>query len=233
MLHEAGQRHGFVTNPMASPSRRCNKHWIDKTSKIKAQACTRGTSPTVREGSDLKGSDLNLKFGVRDFDDNEFPLAYLITFRCYGIWLHGNARGSYRRSSRVTSGVLRIPPRPRLKQAEIKQLVHDPVRLNKRQRAIVDQAVRDVCHHRKYRLRAINVRSNHAHTVVSALSDPEPILKAFKSYSTRALRETGLLDKSVKPWARHGSTIYLWKERDVEKGVEYVLLGQDHEFSHD
>jgi REP element-mobilizing transposase RayT len=133
----------------------------------------------------------------------------------------------------VASGVLRIPPRPRLKQAEIKQLVHDPVRLKKRQRAIVEQAVRDVCHHRKYQLRAINARSNHAHTVVSALSDPEPILEAFKSYSTRALRETSLLDKSVKPWARHGSTIYLWKERDIEKAVEYVLLGQDHEFSLD
>jgi len=36
-------------------------------------------------------------------------------------------------------GVMRIPPRPRLNQAEIKQLVRDPVRLNKRQRAIVEQ----------------------------------------------------------------------------------------------
>jgi REP element-mobilizing transposase RayT len=129
--------------------------------------------------------------------------------------------------------VLRIPPRPGLKQAEIKQLAHAPVRFNKRQREIVEQAVRDVCHHRKYRLRAINVRSNHGHAVASALGDPEPILEAFKSYSTRALRETGLLDKSIKPCARHGSTIYLWKERDVEKAVEYVLLGQDHEFSLD
>jgi hypothetical protein len=48
-------------------------------------------------------------------------------------------------------------------------------------------------------------------------------------YSTRALRRTGLMNVSVKPWARHGSTIYLWKERDVEKAVEYVLLGQDGE----
>ena len=39
----------------------------------------RGTSPTVREGS----------LFMRDFDDNEFPLAYLITFRCYGTWLQG------------------------------------------------------------------------------------------------------------------------------------------------
>jgi REP element-mobilizing transposase RayT len=170
---------------------------------------------------------------MRDFDDNEFPLAYLITFRCYGIWLHGDERGSYRRSSRVMSGVLRIPPRPGLKRAESQELKHRPVKLNPKQRAVVEQAVREVCLHRKYRLRAINVRTNHAHSVVSALSDPEPILDAFKAYSTRALRVAGLLPASVKPWARHGSTIYLWKERDVEKAVEYLLLGQDHEFSLD
>ena len=178
-----------------------------------------------------EGSDPNRV--VRDFDDNEFPLCYLITFRCYGTWLHGDERGSYRRSSGVIPGVLRIPPRPCLKQAEIKQLTHGPVRLNKRQRSTVEHAVRQVCLHRKYRLRAISVRSNHGHTVVSALNDPEPILDAFKSYSTRALREAALLGKNVRPWARHGSTIYLWKERDVEKAVEYVLLGQDYEFSLD
>jgi REP element-mobilizing transposase RayT len=186
----------------------------------------RGASPTVREGSDPNRA-------VRDFDNNEFPLAYLITFRCYGTWLHGDERGSYRRSPGVIPGVLRIPPRPRLKQAEVKQLAHRPVRLNKNQRATVERAVREVCLHRKYGLRVINVRSNHAHAVVSALSDPEPILDAFKSYSTRALRETALLGKNIRPWARHGSTIYLWKERDVEKAVEYVLLGQDREFSLD
>ena len=82
-------------------------------------------------------------------------------------------------------------------------------------------------------MRAINVRTNHAHAVVSALSDPEPILEAFKSYSTRALRKAGLLTTNAKPWARHGSTIYLWKERDVEKAVEYVVFGQDHGFSLD
>jgi REP element-mobilizing transposase RayT len=170
---------------------------------------------------------------MRDFDDNEFPLAYLITFRCYGTWLHGDARGSYRRNSRLMSGVSHIPPRRGLRRAERQQLKHAPIRLIKEQRTIVEQAVRDVCKHRRYRMRAINVRTNHAHSVVSALSSPEPILEAFKSYSTRALRAAGLLSAEVKPWARHGSTIYLWKERDVEKAVEYVLLGQDHEFSLD
>jgi REP element-mobilizing transposase RayT len=168
---------------------------------------------------------------MRDFDDNEFPLAYLITFRCYGTWLHGDERGSYRRNYRLRSGVSYIPPRPGLQTAERQQVKHPQIRLNKRKRAIVEQAVREVCKHRRYAMLAINVRTNHVHSVVSALSYPEPILNAFKSYSTRALREAGLLEADVKPWARHGSTIYLWKERDVERAVDYVLLGQDHEFA--
>ena len=65
--------------------------------------------------------------------------------------------------------------------------------------------------------------------IVSALGKPEPILNAFKSYSTRALRNAGVLEPEVKPWARHGSTIYLWKERNVAKAMEYVLLGQGDE----
>ena len=168
---------------------------------------------------------------MRDFDDNEFPRAYLITFRCYGTWLHGDERGSYRRSSKAIGGVVHIPPRPRLKIAELDHLRHRPARLTKSQRWVVEEAIRDVCEHRTYLLRAINVRTNHVHTVVSALKAPEPILEAFKSYSTRALRKNGLVGKNVTPWARHGSTIYLWKEEDVAKAVEYVVFGQDHPFS--
>jgi hypothetical protein len=37
----------------------------------------------------------------RDFDDNEFPLAYLITFRCYGTWVHGDDRGSMDRKHNI------------------------------------------------------------------------------------------------------------------------------------
>src|SRR6266496_3923679 len=106
---------------------------------------------------------------MRAFDDNDFPLAYLITFRCYGTWLHGDDRGSYRRTHGVISGVSRIPVRPGLKKAETTQLKHPPVTLDLKRRAVVEKAVREVCLHRNYRLRAINVRSNHIHAIVSAL----------------------------------------------------------------
>ena len=172
---------------------------------------------------------------ARDFDDNDFPLAYLITFRCYGTWVHGDERGSTNRKQNVY-GTPKIPPNPRLKKSDTNQLKHQhqPLNLGASERKIVEQAVREVCDYRDYILRAINVRTNHVHAVVTAARAPEPVLDAFKSYSTRALRNAKLLSPRIKPWVRHGSTIYLWKERDVAKAIEYVLLGQGDElFSFD
>ena len=162
---------------------------------------------------------------MRDFDQNEYPLAYLITFRCYGSWLHGDARGSFKREYGISS-TTSVSPNEALEQVEFKQLQHPPVTLTPDQRLVVEAAVRQVCRHRKYQLRGINVRTNHVHVIVSAFHPPERILNDFKVYSTRALRESGLLSSRVKPWSRHGSTIYLWKELDVEKAMVYVLLGQ-------
>jgi len=165
---------------------------------------------------------------ARDFDDNEFPLAYLISFRCYGTWVHGDNRGSVDRKQNVY-GTSKIPPNRRLQKSDTKQLKHSPQRLDARKRTVVENAVREVCDHRQYILRAINVRTNHVHTVVTAAMKPEPILIAFQAYSTRALRKHGLTPPGVKPWSRHGSTPYLWKQRDVEKATEYVLLSQGDE----
>jgi len=30
----------------------------------------------------------------REFNEEHVPQGYLITFRCYGTWLHGDGRGS-------------------------------------------------------------------------------------------------------------------------------------------
>jgi len=123
----------------------------------------------------------------------------------------------------------KIPSSKSFENSDRKQLKDPRITLNAKQRAVVEKAVRGVCDYRRYVLRALNVRTNHAHSVVTAMCKPEPVLDAFKSYSTRALRRAGLIGASQRPWARHGSTIYLWKERDVAKAIEYVMLGQGDE----
>lgn len=42
-----------------------------------------------------------------------YPLAYLLTFRCYGTWLHGDARGSVDREHN-TYGTPCLDPDPQL-----------------------------------------------------------------------------------------------------------------------
>ena len=162
---------------------------------------------------------------MRDFDENEFPLAYLITLRTYGTWLHGDERGSMDRNNNVY-GTRKISSNPRLQQSDHGLLKHPPITLNAKQRQVVERAIREVCTCRPYILRAINVRANHVHTVVTAMQEPEPVLDAFKAYATRSLRRAKLMATNVKPWVRHGSTVYLWKEKDVAKAIEYVMLGQ-------
>ena len=184
---------------------------------------TRGSSPTMREG--VLSSSINFHRSMRDFDDNEFPLAYLITLRTYGTWLHGDERGWMDRKNNIY-GTSKIARNPRFQSSDAKQLKHPPVTLNARRRQLVEDAILEVCEHRPYVLRAINARTNHVHTVVAAMQDPEPVLDAFKAYATRKLRTTRLLSANVTPWGRHGSTVYLWKEKDVAKAIEYVMLGQ-------
>jgi hypothetical protein len=64
---------------------------------------------------------------------------------------------------------------------------------------------------------------------VTAPRKPEDVLNTFKSYATRKLREANLLDESIRPSARHGSTPYLWTEEDVEEAIDYVINGQGDE----
>jgi len=163
---------------------------------------------------------------MSDYDDNEFPLAYLITVRCYGTWLHGDERLSVDRHGLNIYGRERRTVNVKLEKIMRVNMSDKPVLLNESQRAVVTDAINEVCGHRHYSLLAMNVRSNHFHVVVSAKTKPEPIADALKSYSTRKLRELGLIGETVRPWARGRSRRYLWKPKHVTRAIDYVLNGQ-------
>lgn len=136
-----------------------------------------------------------------DFQSRTEPVAYLITFRTYGTWLHGEERGSIDRRHYNRYRTPDMPANRRLLEEEKGALRHEPVILNHQQREVVELAIREVCVHRNYLLHAVNARSNHIHSVVSSLHKPEQVLNSFKSYATRELRERNLLGEIIKPWA--------------------------------
>lgn len=106
------------------------------------------------------------------------------------------------------------------------ELKQPPVIFNELQRLAVEIAIKELCEDRKYYLQAINVRTNHAHAVVSARTKPERIADAFKAFATKKLREENLVAEDLKVWSRGRSRRYLWKPRHVELAIDYVIYGQ-------
>jgi len=132
------------------------------------------------------------------WDDNEYPLAYFITFRTHGTWLHGDQRGSVDRHGRNIFGADRIGLDPVFSVTMDRNMRSKPFVLNAQQRHIVDAAIREVCSIRGYGLYALHVRTNHAHVVTSSMEAPNKIMSAFKANATRELRDAGVVEPDQK-----------------------------------
>jgi REP element-mobilizing transposase RayT len=161
-----------------------------------------------------------------DWNETGVPLAYFITFRCYGTWLHGDKRGSVDKFNNKY-GTAFLPPNKDWHEFSTKTLKHKPVKLNNLMRNAVEIALRETCEIRGWEIRAINIRTNHIHIVVGIGSDSsKKALSAFKANATRKMREKNVWEFAHSPWAEKGSRIYLWNEKSVESAIDYVINGQ-------
>jgi REP element-mobilizing transposase RayT len=160
------------------------------------------------------------------WNDTDIPLGYLITFRSYGTWLHGDERGSIDRFHNKYKSAY-LPRSDRRKAVNRRLLKSDSVTLDPKQRRSIDHAIREVCEHRRWFLHALNVRTNHVHSVVSiGAIKPERALNAFKAYATRHMRQDGNWNRPGSPWADRGSKKHLWNEESLARAIEYVINGQ-------
>jgi REP element-mobilizing transposase RayT len=155
----------------------------------------------------------------------EDPLAYFITIRAYGTWLHGDERGSVDPGHNAY-GSPPIAPDWQLENIRASRLKTPPITFIASQRKAIKDGIEATCSHRGWGLVAINVRTNHVHAVVASTEAPERVMNVLKSYATREMVARGVLPRGVKAWSRHGSTKYLWTEADVAAAWEYVVEGQ-------
>ena len=80
---------------------------------------------------------------------------------------------------------------------------------------------------RRWRLLCAQVRSTHVHVVVCAFDTcPELVMSALKAKASKALNAAGVDPADQRRWSRHGSTRYLWNQRDVRDCIRYVVDGQ-------
>jgi len=160
------------------------------------------------------------------WNDTDEPIGYFLTIRTYGTWLHGDAKGSIDRHNN-SFGSPKISANPLWLKHNRHEMKGEPVYLDARQRAIVKQAIKEVCIKRSWLNYAINVRTNHAHIVVASHGRRSSIfLNAFKSNATRAMREAGLWPYDHSPWADKGSQRKLWNDQDILHASNYVEYEQ-------
>jgi len=159
------------------------------------------------------------------WNDTDIPLAYFISFRTYGTWLHGDRRGSIDRFHNQYKSPY-IPPAEEWRNYNESRLRAKPLILRAKHRKAIDKAIRETCEIRKWWLQALNVRTNHVHSVVSANRKASLVLNAFKANATRQLRQDRLWPHSFSPWADKGSKRKLWNEQSVARAIDYVMNGQ-------
>ena len=132
------------------------------------------------------------------------PVGYLLTWTCYGTWLHGDERGSVDRPRNVPDEPF-VPPNLARLSLDRAKLRHPPVRLSEDARRVVYQTITRHCEFRSWSLHVVNVRTNHVHVVVSCGCTPARAREEFKAWCTRLLREAVLCDKNAPVWTEGGS----------------------------
>ena len=151
---------------------------------------------------------------------------YLLTFRTYGTWLHGDERGSVDRAHNRVGEPL-IGPDARLERFRRSLLETPPVTLDEEACACVEKTICEVAAYRGWTIHAVKAMSNHVHIVVETNenlkeANGDQVLATFKSYATRRLREASLMKREVSPWEHHGSTRYLKSQESIERACQYV-----------
>lgn len=156
------------------------------------------------------------------------PLAYFITFTCYGTWLPGDDRGwtKWRKGEKL--------PQPLLTNWCREQMKESPVLLDQVQREIVEHTIAQHCQIRGWHLHAVNCRSNHCHVVVTANShDGDVVRDQFKAWCTRKLKEQWMAQRDSKDnvrehwWTAKGSVRSLFDDESLLAAIRYTLEAQD------
>lgn len=151
------------------------------------------------------------------------PLAYFLTWTTYGTWLHGDPRGSVDDAHSTYSTPYVSPNRSRIEFVST-AMREAPLVLSEADRNVVNEAIRRSCEIRRWAVLALNVRSNHVHTVVAASdASPEHAAAILKSWATRALKASGSHPGRSKFWTNQSSTRWLFDEQAVANASTYTM----------
>jgi REP element-mobilizing transposase RayT len=147
------------------------------------------------------------------------PLAYHLTWTCYGQWLHGDTRG-YVDDEHRTPGTPYVHNDPQLYNASFNRMAEPPCWLTDEQRAIADAALREACEFRRWPLKAVNVQPDHVHLIVQVFDKTgKDVMSRLKGRATQCLNEKAMRRTW---WTEGGKVELVHDERQLAIVIEYV-----------
>ena len=140
-------------------------------------------------------------------------LGYMVTFTTYGTWLQGDERGWVKKGS-VYEG------NTELHKVNEGHMKGKAVRLGKREKEIVQEAICKKAETSGEKILAISVWSNHVHIVQEYSGRPvEETVRIYKNTTSAALKRSGF---EGKVWTRGFDKRFCFSEEDLRVRIDYV-----------
>lgn len=140
-------------------------------------------------------------------------VGYMITFTTYGTWLQGDAKGF------VTDGEVR-GENIALKKSNVGNLKGTAVRLGRREKEIVRNAIIEAAKRFEQKILAITVYSNHVHIVCEYVDVPiNVIVGYYKNAGRVALQKNGF---GGKVWTRGYDRRFCFTGDELARRIKYV-----------
>ncbi len=140
-------------------------------------------------------------------------VGYMITWTTYGTWLQGDAKGF------VADGEVR-GENIALEKNNVKNLMKAAVRLGRREKEIVRNAIIEAARRFEQKILAITVRSNHVHIVAEYVDVPIGVIAGYYKNAGRvALQKNGF---KGRVWTRGYDRRFCFSEKELRTRVDYV-----------
>ncbi len=143
-------------------------------------------------------------------------IAYMVTWTTYGTWLQGDER------KYVKNGEI-LQANEKLKTENQEQQKFQTITLNKNQRQIAEQAIRQEAKRINQKILALAVCANHIHLLAETSEKTiEQTIHNYKYSATAALRKTGLQNKI---WTKGFDKRFCYQQQELQQKIKYI---QDH-----
>ncbi|MHC4646157.1 MAG: transposase [Planctomycetota bacterium] len=140
-------------------------------------------------------------------------LGYMVTWTTYGTWLQGEDKGFVKDGEvRGENVALRMDCEKKLKES--------PVRLGRKEKEIVREAILEAAKGFKQHIEAIVVCSNHVHIVCEYVDVPIGVLVGYyKNAGRKALEKCGY---EGRVWTKGYDKRFCFDRKGLRERVKYV-----------